>query len=83
MTVLPSALLIVVSVLLVILVLESIPANGVHRTLDEAKAARERLVKKHLKRLRKEEGAIKLVGGANEYEGMCGESPTTYTRRLK
>lgn len=43
--------------------------NGAHRTLDEAKAARERLVKKHMKRLRKEEGAIKLVGGANEYEG--------------
>lgn len=52
-----------------LIVLESVQVDGVHRTLDEAKAARERLVKKHLKRLRKEEGAIKLVGGANEYEG--------------
>lgn len=30
-------------------------------------------MKKHLKRLRKEEGAIKLVGGANEYEGEGGQ----------
>lgn len=27
------------------------------------------LVKKHLKRLKKEEGAIKLVGGRAEFEG--------------
>lgn len=30
------------------------------------------LVKKHLKRLKKQEGAIKLVGGRAEFEGACG-----------
>lgn len=33
------------------------------------KESKAELVKKHLKRLRKEEGAIKLVGGREEYEG--------------
>lgn len=33
------------------------------------KAIKAELVKKHLKRLKKEEGAIKLVGGRQEYEG--------------
>lgn len=42
----------------------------VHKTIEEAKAAREILVKKHLKRLKKEEGALKLVGGQNDYEGI-------------
>lgn len=39
---------------------------SVHRTLDEAKEARKNLVSQFL---RKEEGAIKLVGGNTEYEG--------------
>lgn len=43
--------------------------SGVHRTLDEARAAREQLVRKHLKRLKKTDGAVKLVGGAGDYEG--------------
>lgn len=29
------------------------------------------LVKKHLKRLKKQEGGIKLVGGRGEHEGQC------------
>lgn len=44
-----------------------------HRTLDEAKEARQQLVKKYIKRLKKEDGAVKLVGGANDYEGQCGK----------
>jgi lysyl oxidase-like protein 2/3/4 len=40
-----------------------------HHSIDEAKAERQNLVKKYLKKLKKEEGAIKLVGGKNEYEG--------------
>lgn len=35
----------------------------------DALAQRQKLVRKHLKRLKKEEGAIKLVGGSNDYEG--------------
>jgi lysyl oxidase-like protein 2/3/4 len=35
----------------------------------DALAQRQKLVRKHLKRLKKEEGAIKLVGGSNEREG--------------
>ncbi|KAF5291677.1 hypothetical protein FQA39_LY14314 [Lamprigera yunnana] len=36
---------------------------------DEKKGAKLELIKKHLKRLKKEEGAIKLIGGREEYEG--------------
>lgn len=53
--------------LLLYVVLASV--SGTHRTLDEARAAREQLVRKHLKRLKKTEGAVKLVGGAGDYEG--------------
>lgn len=35
----------------------------------EIKLKKADLVKKHLKRLKKQEGAIKLVGGREEYEG--------------
>jgi uncharacterized protein YciI len=35
----------------------------------DALSARQKLVRKHLKRLKKEEGAIKLVGGRDEHEG--------------
>lgn len=46
------------------------PATAVvHRTLDEARAARQQLVQKHLKRRQKADGALKLVGGAGDYEG--------------
>lgn len=38
-------------------------------TEQELKAKKARLIKKHLKRLKKVEGAIKLVGGREEYEG--------------
>lgn len=36
---------------------------------DNALLERQKLVQKHLKRLKKEEGAIKLVGGREEHEG--------------
>lgn len=40
------------------------------RTLRQGRKKKmARLIKKHLKRLRKEEGGIKLVGGRGEYEG--------------
>lgn len=38
-------------------------------TPEEIKKRKAWLVKKHIKRLKKEEGAIKLVGGKGEYEG--------------
>lgn len=36
---------------------------------DDSISHRQKLVRKHLKRLKKEEGAIKLVGGSSEHEG--------------
>lgn len=41
----------------------------VHRSLEEARLERQRLVQKYIKTLNKEEGAIRLVGGDVEYEG--------------
>uniref|UniRef100_A0A182JJM3 protein-lysine 6-oxidase n=1 Tax=Anopheles atroparvus TaxID=41427 RepID=A0A182JJM3_ANOAO len=44
---------------------------GANRTsaLEEARLQRENLVRKYLKRLKKEDGAIKLVGGRGDFEG--------------
>lgn len=52
---------------LCVVCLESVSA--VHRTLEEAKEARANLVKKYFKKLKKQEGAIKLVGGSGDNEG--------------
>lgn len=41
-----------------------------HSTLEEAKQINASPARKYKKKLRKEEGAIRLVGGSNEYEGM-------------
>lgn len=41
--------------------------HGTYQT--ELQVLKANLVKKHLKRLKKLEGAIKLVGGRDEYEG--------------
>lgn len=40
-----------------------------HSDKDGALSERQQLVRKHLKRLKKQEGAIKLVGGRDEHEG--------------
>lgn len=40
-----------------------------HRTIEEAKEERASLVKKYFKKLKKHEGAIKLVGGRTDNEG--------------
>lgn len=37
--------------------------------LEEARLHRENLVRKYLKKLKKEDGAIKLVGGRGDFEG--------------
>nr|XP_040218538.2 lysyl oxidase homolog 3A-like [Anopheles coluzzii] len=37
--------------------------------LEEARLQRENLVRKYLKRLKKEEGALKLIGGRGDFEG--------------
>lgn len=44
----------------------------VHHSLEDARSERQRLVQKYIKTLNKEEGAIRLVGGDAEYEGMKG-----------
>lgn len=43
----------------------------VGETPEQAKNRKAWLVKKHIKRLKKVEGAIKLVGGRGEFEGKC------------
>lgn len=40
-----------------------------HSTLEEAQQINPSPAKKYRKKLRKEEGAIRLVGGTNDYEG--------------
>lgn len=40
-----------------------------HSTLEEAQQIHRSPAKKYRKKLRKEEGAIRLVSGANDYEG--------------
>lgn len=37
--------------------------------LEKARLHRENMVRKYLKKLKKEEGAIKLVGGRGDFEG--------------
>lgn len=38
-------------------------------SLDAARLTRQHLIQKYIKTLNKEEGAIRLVNGANEFEG--------------
>lgn len=42
---------------------------GEHRTIDAAKINKHLSAKKHWKKLKKQDGAIRLVGGRNEHEG--------------
>lgn len=41
-----------------------------HSSLEEATYINRSPAKKYKKKLRKEEGALRLVGGSNDYEGM-------------
>lgn len=54
------------SVLILLLTAEAVVQ---HRSLEDARLERQRLVHRYSKVLNKEEGAIRLVGGDNEYEG--------------
>lgn len=38
---------------------------------EEMKRKKSSLIKKHLKRLKKLDGGIKLIGGRGEFEGKC------------
>lgn len=40
-----------------------------HLSVDQAQQINPSPAKKYAKKLRKEEGAIRLVGGSNDYEG--------------
>lgn len=44
-------------------------STATHRTLQDARNERSKLMNKYIKTLKKEEGAIKLVGGRHDYEG--------------
>lgn len=58
-------------IVLAVLVLALHLTGGVvqHRSLEDARLERQHLTHKYIKLLNKEEGAIRLVGGDNEYEG--------------
>ncbi|XP_055848149.1 lysyl oxidase homolog 2B [Episyrphus balteatus] len=58
-----------VGILMVFCALAAFCTASVHRSLEDARSERNRLVQKYIKTLKKEEGAIRLVGGPNEYEG--------------
>jgi hypothetical protein len=61
-------------ILLISTLLTATLGESHYRTLEDVKHEREKLVKKYFKTLKKEEGAIKLVGGKHDHEGekMCG-----------
>lgn len=40
-----------------------------HSTLEEAKAAKHSSIKKYHKKLKKQDGAIRLIGGIGDHEG--------------
>lgn len=40
-----------------------------HTSVEEAKAAKHSSIKKHHKRLKKQDGAIRLVGSTSDHEG--------------
>lgn len=54
---------------LVIIIAATVALALQESTLEKARHHRENLVRKYLKKLKKEEGAIKLVGGDGDYEG--------------
>lgn len=56
-------------VLAVVLALHLTGGVVQHRSLEDARLERQHLTHKYIKLLNKEEGAIRLVGGDNEYEG--------------
>lgn len=53
----------------IVLLIEFSTLISSHSTLDEATEISRSPAKKYKKKLRKEEGAIRLVGGSNDYEG--------------
>lgn len=53
--------------LLVLVLLVGTIQNDSSQDMKQKKA---QIVKKHLKRLKKQDGAIKLIGGRGEFEGM-------------
>lgn len=42
-----------------------------HLTVEEAKTVKHNSIKKYHKKLKKQDGAIRLVGGENDFEGDC------------
>lgn len=63
----PSGKLLLLSIVLILQLV--IFVCGEHRTIDAAKINKHNSAKKHWKKLKKQDGAIRLVGGRNEHEG--------------
>lgn len=59
----------------VIIVHMLISVSLAHKTVEEAKAAKHNSIKKYHKKLRKQDGAIRMIGGSGDHEGK------TRTRR--
>lgn len=53
----------------VILFYVLISASMGHTTVEEAKAAKHSSIKKYHKKLKKQDGAIRLIGGSGDHEG--------------
>lgn len=53
----------------VILLYVIISAALAHTSVEEAKAAKHGSIKKYHKKLKKQDGAIRLVGGSDDHEG--------------
>lgn len=47
-----------------------ISASLAHTTVEEAKAAKHSSIKKYHKKLKKQDGAIRLFGGSADHEGI-------------
>jgi hypothetical protein len=52
-----------------------------HTISKQHREKKAHLVKKHLKRLKKPEGLVKLVDGRGDYEGMLMEASLYYSAR--
>lgn len=61
-----------VTLVIVIVCLAAVTQALQESALEQARLHRENLVRKYLKKLKKEEGAIKLVGGRGDFEGEFG-----------
>lgn len=58
------------ALLLSVIILHAlISVSLAHTTVEEAKAAKHSSIKKYQKKLKKQDGAIRLIGGSGDHDG--------------